>query len=429
MLKKMQRRFIMAAMAAFATVMLMLVVGINIVNYYRTTSMQDGLAASLLEYEKRAYEHRTRRNFTADAKSKENKRKPTAHQEPDFPALSEMPGGGPEARFTTRFFAVYSDASGEMEVISRDYIYSIDEETAKVYTEAVLRKGREKGYYGDYRYHVKIDDEGSTVLFLNVTSALQFMKSLLLISLGIGFSSLLVVFILVVCFSRYAVRPYMKNMERQKRFITDAGHELKTPITSIATSADIAAMEYEEDEWIANIQRQTARLTRLVGELVALSRMDEEIPFPDKSTFSLSDAAWETAEPFAVRAKAEEKTYHQKIEENLTFYGDRNSIQQLISILLDNAVKYTAAAGEIRLDIYRKRRRIRIEVANTCDLPDTVELERLFDRFYRVDEARSAKTGGTGIGLAMAQAIAETHGGKIRAERTGKNAVCFRVIL
>ncbi len=429
MLKKMQRRFIMAAMAAFATVMLMLVVGINIVNYYRTTSMQDGLAASLLEYEKRAYEHRTCRNFTADAKSKENKRKPTAHQEPDFPALSEMPGGGPEARFTTRFFAVYSDASGEMEVISRDYIYSIDEETAKVYTEAVLRKGREKGYYGDYRYHVKIDDAGSTVLFLNVTSALQFMKSLLLISLGIGFSSLLVVFILVVCFSRYAVRPYMKNMERQKRFITDAGHELKTPITSIATSADIAAMEYEEDEWIANIQRQTARLTRLVGELVALSRMDEEIPFPDKSTFSLSDAAWETAEPFAVRAKAEEKTYHQKIEENLTFYGDRNSIQQLISILLDNAVKYTAAAGEIRLDIYRKRRRIRIEVANTCDLPDTVELERLFDRFYRVDEARSAKTGGTGIGLAMAQAIAETHGGKIRAERTGKNAVCFRVIL
>ncbi len=429
MLKKMQRRFIMAAMAAFATVMLMLVVGINIVNYYRTTSMQDGLAASLLEYEKRAYEHRTCRNFTADAKSKENKRKPTAHQEPDFPALSEMPGGGPEARFTTRFFAVYNDASGEMEVISRDYIYSIDEETAKVYTEAVLRKGREKGYYGDYRYHVKIDDAGSTVLFLNVTSALQFMKSLLLISLGIGFSSLLVVFILVVCFSRYAVRPYMKNMERQKRFITDAGHELKTPITSIATSADIAAMEYEEDEWIANIQRQTARLTRLVGELVALSRMDEEIPFPDKSTFSLSDAAWETAEPFAVRAKAEEKTYHQKIEENLTFYGDRNSIQQLISILLDNAVKYTAAAGEIRLDIYRKRRRIRIEVANTCDLPDTVELERLFDRFYRVDEARSAKTGGTGIGLAMAQAIAETHGGKIRAERTGKNAVCFRVIL
>lgn len=429
MLKKMQRRFIMAAMAAFATVMLVLVVGINIVNYYRTTSTQDGLAASLLEYEQRAYEHRARRNASQDENPKEHERRTSAHQEPEFPPISEMPGGGPEARFTTRFFAVYCDLSENIEVISRDYIYSIDEETAKAYTAAVLRKGKEKGYYGDYRYHVKVDDAGSTVLFLNVTSALQFMRSLLIISLVIGFSSLLVVLILVVFFSRYAVRPYAKNMERQKRFITDAGHELKTPITSIATSADIAAMEYEGDEWISNIQKQTARLTRLVGELVALSRLDEEIPFPEKSTFSLSDVAWETAELFAVRAKAEGKNYCQNIEEQLTIYGDCNSIQQMISILLDNAVKYSDVGGEIHLYIYRKRRKVCIKVSNTCDLPDGTDLDRLFDRFYRVDESRATNTGGTGIGLAMAQAIVETHGGKIKAERTDEKTICFKVIL
>ena len=429
MLKKMQRRFIMAAMAAFATVMLVLVVGINIVNYYRTTSTQDGLAASLLEYEQRAYEHRARRNASQDENPKEHERRTSAHQEPEFPPISEMPGGGPEARFTTRFFAVYCDLSENIEVISRDYIYSIDEETAKAYTAAVLRKGKEKGYYGDYRYHVKVDDAGSTVLFLNVTSALQFMRSLLIISLVIGFSSLLVVLILVVFFSRYAVRPYAKNMERQKRFITDAGHELKTPITSIATSADIAAMEYEGDEWISNIQKQTARVTRLVGELVALSRLDEEIPFPEKSTFSLSDVAWETAELFAVRAKAEGKNYCQNIEEQLTIYGDCNSIQQMISILLDNAVKYSDVGGEIHLDIYRKRRKVCIKVSNTCDLPDGTDLDRLFDRFYRVDESRATNTGGTGIGLAMAQAIVETHGGKIKAERTDEKTICFKVIL
>lgn len=429
MLKKMQRRFIMAAMAAFATVMLVLVVGINIVNYYRTTLTQDGLAASLLEYEQRAYEHRARRNASQDENPKEHERRTSAHQEPEFPPISEMPGGGPEARFTTRFFAVYCDLSENIEVISRDYIYSIDEETAKAYTAAVLRKGKEKGYYGDYRYHVKVDDAGSTVLFLNVTSALQFMRSLLIISLVIGFSSLLVVLILVVFFSRYAVRPYAKNMERQKRFITDAGHELKTPITSIATSADIAAMEYEGDEWISNIQKQTARLTRLVGELVALSRLDEEIPFPEKSTFSLSDVAWETAELFAVRAKAEGKNYCQNIEEQLTIYGDCNSIQQMISILLDNAVKYSDVGGEIHLDIYRKRRKVCIKVSNTCDLPDGTDLDRLFDRFYRVDESRATNTGGTGIGLAMAQAIVETHGGKIKAERTDEKTICFKVIL
>lgn len=429
MLKKMQRRFIMAAMAAFATVMLVLVVGINIVNYYRTTSTQDGLAASLLEYEQRAYEHRARRNASPNENPKEHERKNSAHQEPEFPPISEMPGGGPEARFTTRFFAVYCDLSENIEVISRDYIYSIDEETAKAYTATVLQKGKEKGYYGDYRYHVKVDDAGSTVLFLNVTSALQFMKSLLIISLVIGFSSLLVVLILVVFFSRYAVRPYVKNIERQKRFITDAGHELKTPITSIATSADIAAMEYEGDEWISNIQKQTARLTRLVGELVALSRLDEEIPFPEKSTFSLSDVAWETAELFSVRAKAEGKIYCQNIEEQITIYGDCNSIQQMISILLDNAMKYSDVGGEIHLDIYRKRRKVCIKVSNTCDLPDTTDLDRLFDRFYRVDESRAANTGGTGIGLAMAQAIVETHGGKIKAERTDDKTICFKVIL
>lgn len=429
MLKKMQGRFIMAAMAAFATVMLVLVVGINIVNYYRTTSTQDGLAASLLEYEQRAYEHRARRNASPDENPKEHERRNSAHQEPEFPPISEMPGGGPEARFTTRFFAVYCDLSENIEVISRDYIYSIDEETAKAYTATVLQKGKEKGYYGDYRYHVKVDDAGSTVLFLNVTSALQFMKSLLIISLVIGFSSLLVVLILVVFFSRYAVRPYVKNIERQKRFITDAGHELKTPITSIATSADIAAMEYEGDEWISNIQKQTARLTRLVGELVALSRLDEEIPFPEKSTFSLSDVAWETAELFSVRAKAEGKIYCQNIEEQITIYGDCNSIQQMISILLDNAMKYSDVGGEIHLDIYRKRRKVCIKVSNTCDLPDTTDLDRLFDRFYRVDESRAANTGGTGIGLAMAQAIVETHGGKIKAERTDEKTICFKVIL
>ncbi len=428
MLKKMQRRFIMAAIAAFATVMFVLVVGINIVNYYRTTSTQDGLVASLLEYEQRAYKHRKQKNIMQKEKPKEHDRRTSAHLELDFPPISEMPGGGPEARFTTRFFAVYCDMSEEIEVISRDYIYSIDEETAKAYTAAVLQKGKEKGYYGDYRYQVKIDDTGSIVLFLNVTSALQFMKSLLIISLVIGFSSLLVVLILVVFFSRYAIRPYVKNMERQKRFITDAGHELKTPITSIATSADIAAMEYEGDEWISNIQKQTVRLTRLVGELVALSRLDEEIPFPEKSTFSLSDAAWETAEPFAVRAKAEGKNYYQNIEEQITLYGERNSIQQMISILLDNAVKYSDEDGEICLDIYRRRRKIWIEVSNTCNLPDNVDLDRLFDRFYRVDESRSTNTGGTGIGLAMAQAIAETHSGKIKVERTAEKTIRFKVI-
>lgn len=406
-MRKMQRRFIAAAMTAFGTVMAVLVIVINIVNYCQTTSRQDDLAGNLLRHERKA---------AADPQ------KPR----PPFP---DMPGGGPEAEFTTRFFVMYCGADGNIKAVSRDHIASIDEETAREYTEAVLEKGKEKGYYGDYRYHVNREEAGATVLFLNASHALQSIKSLFFLSIAIGIGSILVVFILIIFFSGYAIRPYVKNIERQKRFITDAGHELKTPITSIATSADIAAMEYEGDEWISNIRKQTARLTRLVSDLVALSRLDEEMPFPEKAGFSLSDAAWETAEPFAVLAKANGKRYRQRIEEGLKLYGDREAIQRMISILLDNGIKYSEEGGEISLDIYRRRRKIYIEVFNTCSLPDGSDLNRLFDRFYRLDESRAAHTGGTGIGLSMARAIVEAHGGRIGVESEAGKSICFQVVL
>lgn len=407
MLKKMRKQFILSAMAAFGTVMLAIVIGINAVNYFQTTAMQDKLIEDLLEYECRALEE---------------------PREPRRP-VKDMPGRGPEDEFTTRFFTVHCDASGKARVISRDHISSVDEKTAEEYAEKILSKEKEKGYYGDYRYQVRTDEAGITVLFLNVSRDLQFMRTLFFVSLIIGILSFVIVFALIFVFSGHAVRPYIKNMERQKRFITDAGHELKTPITSIATSADIAAMEHEGDEWIENIRKQTVRLSRLVGDLVALSRLDEEIPFPEKDTFSLSEAAWESAEPFAVLARAAGKKYCQNIEEKLELYGDRNAVQQMISILLDNAVRYCDEEGEIRLDVYRKRRKICIEVFNTCSLSDVSELERVFDRFYRLDESRAAHTGGTGIGLSMAQAIAGNHGGRIEVKSRDGKTIRFRVIL
>lgn len=406
MLKKIQRRFILAAMAAFGTVMLLIIAGINAANYYRTTSMQDHLAAELLAHGQATFSKR----------------------EAPPPPVRDHLGRNPEAAFMTRFFTVYCDGDGKVRAVSRDYISSVDEEAAEAYAQSVLSKSREKGYYEDYRYLVKIDERGITVLFLNAAMQIQSMRSLLFVSLAIGGCSLLLVFFLTLLFSRRAVRPFVKNIERQKQFITDAGHELKTPITSIVTSADIAAMEHEGDEWIDNIRRQAARLTKLVGDMVALSRLDEETPFPEKSRFSVSEAAWEIAEPFAVLAKAEGKSYSQHIEENLTLYGDRASIQRLISILLDNAVRYSDG-GEIQMRIYRRRGRVCIEVSNTCDLPDVSDLDRLFDRFYRPDASRSAATGGTGIGLSMVRAIAETHGGTATVQSADGKMICFKVVL
>ena len=174
---------------------------------------------------------------------------------------------------------------------------------------------------------------------------------------------------------------------------------------------------------------QTARLTRQVSDLVTLSRLDEEMIIYDKMVFSLSDAAWEIAEPFASLAKAGGKTYIQNIEDRLEMEADRNSIQQLLSILLDNALKYSDEGGKIRLDIYRSHNRICMKVFNTCELQGITDLERLFDRFYRPDESRSTNTGGTGIGLSMAQAIVEAHGGKITVNSTDGKTIIFTVVI
>ncbi len=408
MLKKMRRRFILAAMTAFGTVMLVLAAGINLVNYYQVTASQDNMLNEIYEYEQFKREH------------------PDKVHPPD---LNKPWPGGPEAEFTTRFFVVHCDEKGNIILVARDHISSVDEAAARAYTEKILLKEKERGYYEDYRYLVRSSGNGITVIFLNVYDSLVFMKSLLLATIVIGIISFFTVLGLVFIFSRQAIQPYVRNVERQKRFITDAGHELKTPLTSIATSADIAAMEYEGDEWIANIQKQTVRLSKLVNELVTLSRLDEEVPLPEKQLFSLSDIAWETAEPFAAIAKAQGKEYRQQIEENLSIKGDKVLIQQLLSILLDNAIKYSDMGGVICMNIYHRHSKVCIEVFNTCDLQNTTDLTRLFDRFYRPDESRSANTGGFGIGLSIAQAITEVHGGKIIADRPASQVILFKVII
>lgn len=408
MLKMLRLRFILSAMGAFGFVMFVLVIGINLLNSSVTTARQDETIAGIMEYEQ------MKEVQSAD----------------DIPMISEMPwSDGPEADFTTRFFVVHCDLAGNLVKTSRDHISSMDYDTIRQYTEEIVSNGSVKGYHGEYRYQVRTDESGCLIVFLNVSGSQRFVKSLFRISVIIAVASLFSVFLLILFFSGKAIRPYVRNMERQKQFITDAGHELKTPLTSISTSADILSMEYEDDEWIENIQKQAVRLTHLVNNLVALSRFDEMTPLPEKTEVSVSDAAWETAESFLALAAAEGKSYVQHIEEDLKLWGDQNALQQLLSILLDNAVRYSKEGGEIRLDIYRKHNRIYMEVFNTCEIQDITDLNRVFDRFYRLDESRSVNTGGSGIGLSMAQAIAEAHGGKIKVYSQDGKSILFKVII
>lgn len=405
MLKKMKWRFVGVAMAAFSAVVFILLCAINAWNYHIITGQQDATLEML-----------------ADIDQREGLPLPAEHFSPrgPFGKLS------PEMQYMTRFFTVFFDGEGNILETDQEFIASVSTAEAETYAKHVLALNRASGYYKGYRYRAEKTEEGTAITFLNAEREVQSLKTVLLLSGIVALCSLFVVFVLVVLFSKQAVAPYIRNLEMQKEFITNAGHELKTPLTAISTSADILAMEQEENEWVSNIQKQALRLSKLIADLVTLSRLDEEKPSLERLDFSLSDAIWEISESFTTVARAKKKTFLQHIEDGITLNGDRNAIQQMVSILLDNAMKYSDENGTIRLNV-RKKRRVEIIVYNTCQVDRIDHIERLFDRFYKEDKART-ENGSFGIGLSIAKSIAERHHGTIRVQADDQG-IFFTVLI
>ena len=407
MLKRMRWRFIGSAMAAITAVVAVLLFVLNIGNYRNITRQQDEALDRLLEIE------------SLDA--------PFANGSgaPPFDGWMHF---SPEVQYSLRFFSVHCTHDGKIKNINQDYVASVSETDAESYAHAALASGKTRGYEDGYRYLVENREDETVVLFLNSERELQSIRSLLLITLTVAGGSLLLVFVLVVLFSKRAIAPYLRNLAAQKQFITNASHELKTPLTSISTSTDVLAMEDGENEWVQNIRSQSGRLSRLISNLVTLCRLDEENPFPERAEFSLSDAVWEIAEPFSSLAAAKGKKYTQYIEDGIMLTGDRAAIGQLVSILLDNAVKYSPDGGVIRLHVCRSGKRAEIEVYNTLSSNDKLDCKRLFERFYRPDASRNSGTGGSGVGLSIAKATVEAHGGTIKARQNG-HEITFTVRL
>ncbi|SFU59664.1 sensor histidine kinase [Butyrivibrio sp. M55] len=428
MLKRMRYRVIIAAMAAFLAVILMVAFLVNLINYTVVTKRLDETIYYIQEFE--AGNPQMPPGMIPGQPGPEGN-PPSPDGTPPGP-----PPDGPfqnspdaEAGYMTRFFIARLDSSGIVMSTSLDFVASVDASGAKQLAEQVYSGKKERGYIKEFRFGKAKLGDSTVIVFLNSMRELQFMHTLRSLTIAVSIVSLLLVFILVVLFSNRAIRPIAKNISRQKQFITDASHELKTPLTSISTSLDVLSMEHENDEWIDNIRKQTGRMSKLVSELVQLSRLDEDIPLPDKEHFSLSSAAWEIFEVFEVQAKASEKNFSADIQDNVNIYGDKSAIHQMLSVLIDNAIRYSDENAEIRLSVYKKKNKAIIEVFNTCELSAIPDTDKLFDRFYRPDSSRSTETGGTGVGLAIAKAAAEAHGGTISAECPSGKTMTIKVII
>ncbi len=341
-----------------------------------------------------------------------------------------------ETPFETRYFSVLLYENGKVSTIDTGRIASVSTSEASEYATSLYAKDRTKGFIDQYKY-LSISttntsgDDMVLYVFINCSKELMTIKNYALASVGISLIGLFVVFILVCFFSKTVTKPMAESYEKQKRFITDASHEIKTPLTIIDANTEVLEMMEGENEWTESIRKQIARLTSLTEKLVFLSRMDEDATRLEMLDFNISDAILDTAMPFETVAASKGKSLEISVAPDISYTGNETNIRQMVSLLLDNAIKYSSDKGAIRLDfsIGANGKTKILSVWNTVDEIEAGRLDYLFERFYRIDKSRNSKTGGFGIGLSVVQAIVQAHNGKVSAKSEDGKSIEFTISL
>ena len=390
MIKRLKVKFILLTMVTLLLLLAFIISGMNIMNYNSITKDADALLSILSE------------------------------NQGAFPEFKFFPPGKlparitPETPYESRYFSILLNTANNVIQINTSMIASVDAETAVSYAQKALKEHSEKGFIDNYRYHILSNPSTIRITFLDCSRTLTAFRHFLFASILMACFGYAGVFFAIFFFSGRIIRPIAESYEKQKRFITDAGHEIKTPLTIINADADVLEIDLGDNEWLNDIRLQTKRLTSLTNELVYLSRMEEsEKPMP-LVPIPFSEIVSETAHSFQSLAQTQEKDLRCSIQPLLSIEGEKMAIQQLVSILLDNALKYSPAGGIVTIDAFQRGKTIQLEVFNTtADPVEKDKLNLIFDRFYRLDSSRSTQTGGYGIGLSLAKAIVNAHNGKI----------------
>lgn len=409
MIRRLRRRFIWIATLSVTAVMLLLTILLNTANYVSTR----GDTREMLQ-------------LISSNQGTIPSFRPAGGPAAPAGTPPQLPGTGRDGPFTaetpysTRYFVLRYQDDGTLVQADLQNIASVTEEDVAPYLAAAAAHGEGYGRYGSYRYYVTSTGENRNMaVFLDCYQQQRAVQLVLLWSLAADAACILLVVVLVVLLSRRAIDPVVRSAEQQKQFITDASHELKTPITVISTSLRVLEMETGKQKWIDKAQAQTEKLTALVNSLVTLSRMDEGVSPLKMEPFAISDAVADTAESFRDFAGSKDHALVLHIAPGITYKGDEYAVRQLVSILLDNAVKYAAEGSAITLTLEKARRGVTLRCRNGSEPIPEETLARLFDRFYRADPSRNASTGGFGIGLSIARGIAEAHKGSIKARMDG----------
>ena len=389
MFKSLRKKFIATAVGSVAIVIAILAITLNLINYYK---LEERIDTTLLDASKSQALIRIFAEDGDDLIITKNSSSTTDYN---------------------GFSIAKVDGVGKIVKAYRDDILLPNQEALQSKVIEALKEGKTSGFIGSYRFLKAETNVGNLILFLNCQREIDSYESFARNSILISIIVIISVFILIVLVSKKVIAPIQQSYLKQKQFITGASHELKTPLAIISSNADVLEMENGSSKWTQNIHNQVDRLTSLVNSLVVFSRMEEKDTV-ERTSFDLTEVLKSRIEDFDELANFQKKYIATDIDTNLNYYGEKDSIVQLMDILLENAIKYAPEDSDIWVSLKKNRKYAILKVSNKATVQKG-DLSKVFDRFYRLDESRNSTIKGYGIGLSMAQLIAEKHKETIRA--------------
>ena len=405
MFKQLQKSFVKSAMLSFTAVLLVVLVAVNVVNYRQTVNQVDRLGTMLVN------------NDGTFPDAPEGGMAPKEHPEHGMPKGMEF---RKDDQMATRY-AVVRVANGPVQSVDRTHLVSLDEEALKELGLRIAQGTSTKGWEGSLRYQVAKTDAGTMVVLVDANKETQQVSRLMMVTGAVFVLCLAVVYVLVRLVSKRAIRPFVENVERQQQFIANASHEIKTPLAVLSANTDLLEMMGTEAKFVDSNKRQIKRLNSLVEQMLILSRYDEGEAAATKEEVDLVAVTKAIVEEILPVLNEKGLRVEFTGEAQTIITTNKSAMTELVRILLDNAMKYTV--GEPVITIESKR--TQLAIGNETEPMTKEQVSQIFDRFYRVDSSRNRTTGGSGLGLSIAQKIAETNDVQLTAELTSETQIRF----
>lgn len=334
----------------------------------------------------------------------------------------------PKTFGSIEFFVIMADNNGNyLACMNNDDLTS---ENAQAYITKIMNQKDITGMMDSYQFYNTHKNNGTLIVLTDKSEEKKVMNQFIRTTIIIGALTLIILSFAGYFLSRKSIEPIQTAFEKQKQFISDASHELKTPLTVISANADVLSGEIGENKWLNYIKSQTDRMNLLVNDLLNLTRLENNTSEFICTDFNLSQAVTNTALPFECRAFETNKKFIVDIEDGLTINGSEQHIKQMTSIFIDNALKYSNDGGIVRVSLKRQGDKKILSVYNTGSGVKDDEKDKIFERFYRSDDSRTRQTiGGYGLGLAIAKSIIDKHRFKISVDNIEGKSISFIITM